>query len=158
MITGARTAFALGRDHALFAPLGRWRGRAGTPGAALLAQGAVALLLVGLGALARDGFRLAVEYTAPVFWFFFLLVGVAQLVLRAREPEAERPFRTPLYPLPTLLFCAANAWLLWSSLTYTGWGALVGVGVLAVGALLLPFSGGAARAAARSAPASPSAD
>ena len=91
------------------------------------------------GAFARDGFTLAVEYTAPVFWLFFLLVGAALFVLRRRDPGAARPFRVPLYPALPLLFCATSGYLLYASLAYTGLGALVGVAVLAAGALLLPF-------------------
>jgi amino acid transporter len=78
-----------------------------------------------------------VDYTAPVFWFFFLLTGASIFVLRAREPQAARPFRVPLYPLTPILFCAASAYLLYSSLAYTGVGALVGIAVLGVGALVL---------------------
>jgi len=105
----------------------------------MLAQGLIALVLVAAGAFARDGFQLAVEYTAPVFWLFFLLVGVALFVLRRRAPDVAHGFRVPAYPLLPLIFCAANAYLLWSSLAYTGWGALVGVAVLATGAVLMPF-------------------
>lgn len=136
-ITGARTTYALGRDVPMLAWLGRWHGGRDTPGNALLLQGAVALLLVFGGAFARDGFRLVVEYTAPVFWLFFLLVGVSLFVLRAKQPQLPRPFRVPLYPLLPLAFCLTNAYLLYSSLAYTGVGALVGVAVLAAGTLLL---------------------
>jgi len=139
VFTGARSAFALGRDFPFLAFLGRWRHREGTPGNALLIQGGAALLLVGLGAFARDGFRLAVEYTAPAFWLFFLAVGVALFVLRRREPDAERPFRVPLYPLLPAIFCLTSAYLLFSSLAYTGIGALVGGAVVAAGALMLLF-------------------
>jgi amino acid transporter len=135
--TGARTAYALGCDHRRLAFLGCWRERGDTPGNALLVQGAAALLLVAIGAFARDGFRLAVEFTAPVFWFFFLLVGVSLFVLRRRDPDVERPFKVPLYPVLPAVFCLTNAYLLYSSLAYTGAGALVGVAVVAVGALLL---------------------
>ncbi|MDP8914348.1 MAG: amino acid permease [Pseudomonadota bacterium] len=137
--TGARSAFALGRDFPRLAFLGLWREREGTPGNALLIQGGAALLLVGLGMFARDGFRLAVEYTAPAFWAFFLAVGVALFVLRRREPDIDRPFRVPLYPALPMLFCLSSAYLLFSSLAYTGIGALVGGAVVAVGALLLPM-------------------
>jgi basic amino acid/polyamine antiporter, APA family len=137
--TGARSAFALGRDFPRLAFLGLWREREGTPGNALLIQGGAALLLVGLGMFARDGFRLAVEYTAPAFWAFFLAVGVALFVLRRREPDIDRPFRVPLYPALPILFCLSSAYLLFSSLAYTGIGALVGGAVVAVGALLLPM-------------------
>lgn len=139
IFTGARSAYALGRDVPALGVLGRWHGPSGTPRNALLAQGAVALALVAAGAFARDGFQLAVEYTAPVFWFFFLMVGVGLFVLRRRDPDRTRPFRVPLYPLTPLLFCAVNAYLLWSSLAYTGWGALVGAAVVAVGGVLLLY-------------------
>ncbi|WP_326525001.1 APC family permease [Sphingomonas sp.] len=138
-ITGARGAYALGRDIPALGRLGAWHAASGSPRNALAVQGLAALALVGAGVFARDGFQLAVEYTAPVFWGFFLLSGIALFVLRRRDPARERPFRVPLYPVVPLLFCAANAYLLWSSLAYTGWGALVGVGVVAAGALLLPF-------------------
>lgn len=138
-ITGARTTCAVGRDFAALSWLGRWSTRRDTPANALLVQGVLALLLVLGGAFARDGFTLAVEYTAPVFWLFMLLVGLALFALRIREPHAERPFRVPLYPVLPAIFCLTSAWLLYASLAHTGAGALVGVAVLAAGALLLLF-------------------
>src|SRR5690606_18427967 len=90
-------------------------------------------------ATTRDGFESMVEFTAPVFWFFFLATGIALFVLRRKEPDVPRPFRVPLYPLTPLLFCAVCAYLLYSSLAYTGVGAFVGVAVLAVGAIVLFF-------------------
>lgn len=137
VLTGARTNYALGRDFSPFAFLGKWNERAGTPTNALIVQGAVALLLVILGAWTRKGFETIVEYTAPVFWFFFLLTGISLFVLRRKEPDVLRPFRVPLYPLTPLVFCLTSAYLLYSSLAYTGVGALVGLAVLAAGALLL---------------------
>ena len=41
-----------------------------------------------------------------------------------------------------LVFCASSTYLLYSSLAYTGVGALVGVGVLAVGVILLYMTDG----------------
>jgi APA family basic amino acid/polyamine antiporter len=137
IFTGARTNYALGRDFPAFSLLGRWNAETGAPVNAFIVQGAISLALVSLGIWTRKGFETIVEYTAPVFWFFFLLVGVALFVLRRKEPERERPFRVPLYPLTPLVFCLTSAYLLYSSLAYTGLGALVGVGVLLIGALLL---------------------
>lgn len=138
-ITGGRTACALGQRFHALRWLGRWDTGRDTPGNALVAQGTVALALVVAGGFARDGFRLAVEYTAPVFWFFLLLVGIALFVLRRRFPDTARPFRVPLYPILPAIFCATTAYLLWSSVAYTGWGALAGVAVLGAGAVLLLF-------------------
>lgn len=136
-ITGARTSYAIGRTFRALRWLGHWNAARDTPGNALVAQGAIALLIVGGAAFARDSFQSAVEYTAPVFWLFLLLVGLALFVLRHKEPQVERPFRTPLYPLVPALFCCTSAYLLYSSLAHTGASAFVGVAVLGAGALLL---------------------
>jgi basic amino acid/polyamine antiporter, APA family len=136
IFTGARTNFALGQDVAAFRRLGVWQDRHSTPTAAYLFQGAISLALVGFGIVTRDGFKTMVDYTAPIFWFFFLLSSISLFVLRVRDPERPRPFRVPLYPVLPLLFCAACGYLLYSSLVYTGTGAIVGVVVVAMG---LPF-------------------
>ncbi len=137
IIVGARSNYALGCDWPMLAFLGRWNERTGTPTTALLVQAGVALALVGLGTMTAKGLETMVEFTAPVFWFFFTLAGASLIVLRYREPDAPRPFRVPLYPVLPLVFCACTAYLLYSSLAYTGWGARIGVAVLAVGAVLL---------------------
>jgi amino acid transporter len=137
LFTGCRTNYALGQDFSLFGFLGRWHGRSNTPTNALLFQGAIALVLVLFGTLVRKGFVTMVEYTAPVFWCFFLLTGLSLFVLRIKEPEVTRPFRVPLYPFTPLFFCMTCVYMLQSSVAYTGVGALVGLAVLLAGALLL---------------------
>ncbi|HZH07507.1 MAG TPA: amino acid permease [Lautropia sp.] len=148
MIVGARTNFAVGRDWPLLSRLGQWDDGRGTPMAALVVQCVAALVLVAVGMLAGGGFKAMVEFTAPVFWLFFLLSGISLFVLRVREPDAVRPFRVPLYPVLPLIFCAVCAYMLWASLSYVysqelgglnaAW---IGVGVLAVGAMLLLVMG-----------------
>ncbi len=140
VIVGARSSYALGCDWPMLGFLGRWNPRTGSPTQALLVQAAVALALIAFGAFMRKGFETMVDYTAPVFWLFFLLTGLSLFVLRWREPEVARPFRVPLYPLLPLAFCASSAWLLYSSLAYARLGALAGVGVLAAGVPLLALA------------------
>ena len=142
MLMAARTTYAFGRAAPMFSPLGRWNARLDAPVHAFLVQAAIALALVGLGTLTRHGFTTMVEYTAPVFWLFFLLTGIALFVLRSRaRPGATRPFSVPLYPLTPLVFCAMCAYLLYASVRHTGTGALVGLAVLATGALVLLAGG-----------------
>ena len=136
MFTGARLYYSIGNDLPLLNRIGRWEGRSDTPVNAVLVQSLIALALVAFGASTRIGFQAIVEYTAPVFWFFLLLVGVSFIVLRQRERVAREAYRAPLYPLTPLIFCGTCAYLLYSSLVYTGLGAMVGVAVLLLG---LPF-------------------
>jgi len=118
MIVGARTNYAMARDWPVLRFMGGWHASRGTPVAAFLIQGAIALALVAFGALQHDGFEAMVEFTAPVFWSFLMLVGIALFVLRARDGSAERPFRVPLFPLTPIVFCVACAWLAYSSIAY----------------------------------------
>jgi amino acid transporter len=133
IITGSRANYAFGRDYGLFDFLGCWNQKANTPVNSLLFQGSIALALVLMGTGTRSGFEMMVEYTAPVFWFFFFLVGVSLFVLRWKEKNVVRPFRVPLYPFTPLLFCGVCLYMLYSSLVYTGRGGLIGVLVLLAG-------------------------
>jgi APA family basic amino acid/polyamine antiporter len=139
VFTGGRSSYAFGCDFREFAMLGRWNAQTGTPVNGLLVQGGVALALILLGVFTQKGFETVVEYTAPVFWFFFMLTGIAFFLLRHKDASISRPFRVPLYPVPPLLFTGMCGYLLYSSLAYTGIGALAGVTVLAIGAVLLMF-------------------
>jgi amino acid transporter len=139
IIVGARSNYALGRDWPLLSFLGRWDEASGSPRNAMLVQGAIALALVIFGAIGKSGFQGLVEFSAPVFWAFFLLTGVSLFVLRAKEPRAPRPFRVPGYPVVPAIFVLACAYLLYSSLDYHRAHALVGLAVLAVGAVVMLF-------------------
>ena len=137
MIVGARSNYALGRDWPVLGFLGRWDEASGSPRMAMLVQGAIALGLVALGAFQNAGFKGLVEYSLPVFWGFFVLLGIALFVLRAKEPNAPRPFRVPGYPVVPAIFVLMCGYLLYSSLAYHRAHALVGLGVLAVGAVVM---------------------
>lgn len=133
IITGARTNYALGRDFNLLRFLGRWDGKKNTPANALIVQGIIALLLVGLGMWSQEAVSTMVDYTAPVFWFFLLLTTVTLFIFRYRHGRDELPFRVPLYPVTPILFVVACSYMLYSSLAFTGTGALLGVAILAAG-------------------------
>ena len=118
MIVGARTIYAMGDEWDGLRFMGQWESARGSPSLALLVQSAICLALVGFGALQADGFDAMVEFTAPVFWFFLLLVGIAIFILRFKQGDVKRDFRVPLYPITPLLFCASCAYLSYSSFTY----------------------------------------
>lgn len=145
LIAGARTTWAAARDlqqsQLLTGALGRrlaaWDLTRGIPPAAIAAIGAMALALVGVGTITRGGFASMVDYLSPVYWGFLMASGIALLVLRRTRPDVPRPFRVPLYPWLPLVFCGCSGYLLVSSLLYVKAGALIGLAVLALGALPL---------------------
>jgi len=118
MFVGARTNFAVGNDWKALRKLGQWQLDIGSPKQALLLQALISIGLIALGTQEADGFSAMVEFTAPVFWGFLFLVGLALIWLRQTDKHTSRPFKVPLYPVLPLIFCAACGWLTFSSVTY----------------------------------------
>jgi amino acid transporter len=138
IIVGGRTTFAAAADVPRLLTLSRWDSGLGIPRPAILAQSAMAMVLVGYGAAAENGFRALVDYTSPLFNGFLLLSALAVIILRVRDPGAVRPFRVPLYPVLPLLFAAACGYMMWSSVVYVTATspALFGIDWLRLGPLL----------------------
>jgi len=139
IFTGARTNYALGQDYKPFRFLGHWRESTNTPANALIFQGTIATALLSFGAITRKGFVSMVDYTAPIFWFFFFLTGISLFVLRSKEREIPRQFAVPLYPLTPLIFVGACLYMLRASVLYTGSGALLGIVICLFGSIFLIF-------------------
>jgi APA family basic amino acid/polyamine antiporter len=139
MFVGARTNFAVGNDWKALRKLGQWQLDIGSPKQALLLQALISIGLIALGTQEADGFSAMVEFTAPVFWGFLFLVGLALIWLRQTDQHTSRPFKVPLYPVLPLIFCAACAWLTYASVTYAiSQNAIhVSIGLIASGVLAL---------------------
>ena len=142
IFTGSRVYATLGEDHSFFAWLGRWHPRLGSPLWSLVVQAVISLAWIALVstetgrntvnrglALLRvspvewkghGGFETLLAVTAPVFWFFFLLTGLALFVLRLKDRGIERPFPVPLFPLLPLIFCGMCVYMLYSAINYIG--------------------------------------
>jgi len=136
IIVGARTTYAAATAIPALEWIGRWNVHTQSPRNAILVQGLISLMLVGLGA-AYKGFETLVDYTAPIYWMFLIASGVALIRLRLVEPGAPRPFRVPLYPALPLLFILVSAAMLVSAILYVGAGAWFAIAVLLVGGVLL---------------------
>lgn len=117
IFTGARISYAVGAERHGFGWLGKWHPRLGTPANALILQGVIACVLV----VALGTFIHAVLYTAAVVYSFYLATSLAVIVLRRRDPQAARPFRTIGYPLTPIVFAAVCAFLIYSAVTYKPW-------------------------------------
>ena len=102
IFTGARISYGLGAEHRAFGILGRWHGRTGTPIWALSVQGAIAVALIVIFGSFVD----TILYTATAVYSFYLATSLSVIVLRYKEPKAERPYRVTGYPVTTLAFCA----------------------------------------------------
>jgi APA family basic amino acid/polyamine antiporter len=112
---GPRVYYAMARDGVFFKSAARVHPRFKTPVSSIVAQALFATLLVLTGA--RD--KLA-TYVGFAIVLFTGIAVAAVFVLRAREPEAPRPFKAWGYPVAPAIFAIASAMIvinaLWSDL------------------------------------------
>ena len=104
-IAGPRVYYAFGRD---FAPLG-WLARAdaktGAPRSALVLQGVATSIIIVSGRI--DQIQ---QYAGFTLSLFACLAVSCVIVLRLRQPNANRPFRAWGYPATPLVFLAVTIW------------------------------------------------
>ena len=131
MLAVPRIYFAMARDGLFFRWVRRVHPRLRTPVWAIAAQA-----LWASGFAVSGTFQQIVTYTAFPNYAFLALGVVALLVLRAREPGLERPYRVALYPLTPVVFLAVFGWYLVNSVVYAFADTMVGI-VLALSGL--PF-------------------
>ena len=124
-----RVTLAMGRSGTFFRSFAYVHPKYRTPAVAIFAQMAMALILLAASLClvtfvksfqARSIFTILTNYTVFCYGPFLMLTIAAVIVLRVNEPDRERPFRSPLYPLEPIIFLLFYGWFLYkiSSATY----------------------------------------
>lgn len=117
LLTGARVFYALGTHHPTFRWLGAWNERTGVPLRSLALQVLVTIGLV-IACGGNQGFQRLVVFTAPFYWGFIALVGVALVVLRWRGRTAVAAYQVPLFPLTMLVFIGSSGAMVLAGIDY----------------------------------------
>jgi APA family basic amino acid/polyamine antiporter len=136
ILAGARVSYAMARDGLFFRSTGTLN-KKGVPGSALIYQGiwiSVLILLrtrhtnvsgaVTYGNLYSD----LLDYVVFSVLIFYVLTIAGIFVLRAKRPDAERPYRAFGYPFIPLLYIVAAMSIMFVLLLYrtqTAWPGLV---------------------------------
>ena len=103
IFAGPRVYFAMARDGVFFPAAAKVHPKYKTPATSILAQGALAIVLILTGSLDSLGNYVGFSIT------LFLGVAVAAVfVLRAREPDAPRPFKAIGYPVTPAIFVVVS--------------------------------------------------
>ncbi|EDY18466.1 amino acid permease-associated region [Chthoniobacter flavus Ellin428] len=110
MWIGPRVTMAMGEDLRAFRWLGRKSAR-NLPINAILTQAAIAIVLI-----VTATFDDVIKYVQFALTLSSALAVAGVIVLRIRQPDLPRPYRTWGYPLTPIVFLAISAWMLWHML------------------------------------------
>jgi basic amino acid/polyamine antiporter, APA family len=115
ILAGARVYYAMARDRLFFARVGTINARR-VPAFALLVQGVWAAMLTLPRTVTHDAhtgapafgnvYTQLLEYIVSADLIFYALMVGAVLVLRRKQPDTPRPYRTFGYPFVPLLYIA----------------------------------------------------
>jgi APA family basic amino acid/polyamine antiporter len=108
----SRNTFAMARNGLLPQRLAQVSA-SGTPRASLVLVLLSVTLITAGAALAKGKlYEILLNLYAPFAMLIFFALALGAILLRRREPDLERPYRMPLYPLPALVSMAINLALL----------------------------------------------
>ena len=133
LLAKPRVPYAMARDGLIFAFLGKTHPRWATPWAALVIQGAVAIIMV----LVLRDYDTLITYFVVVEWAALIFAVGAVFVLRRKLAAAPRPFRTPAYPWVPLVFVVGTvvglSAIVWGQIQVGNFSPMYGLGIAAAG-------------------------
>ena len=113
IMSGARIPYAMARDGYFFKAMGDVHPRFHTPDVALLVQLLLSIVLL----LFAGSFRELFSLTIFAEWLFYMIAASTVFVLRRKEPNAPRPYKTWGYPVVPAVFVLVAAVLLYFTFT-----------------------------------------
>ena len=131
IIASSRTCFAMAADRRFFPAAARVHPTYRTPHVALIITSVWSAFLTLTG-----GYEALFTYVTFASVLFGTLGGAAIFVLRARRPDAPRPYRALGYPLIPVVYVLGSFALVWNTLMERPTESIAGLGLVALG---LPF-------------------
>ncbi len=130
ILTGARVPYAMAQKGLLPGSgfIGKIHGTSGAPANALLLGVILAAAQMTLG----DPDRLT-DMAMFIVWVFYILAFVAIFILRKRNPNANRPYSVPWYPIVPGIAIAGSVYIAYSMLANNPGDALYAIGITLAG-------------------------
>jgi APA family basic amino acid/polyamine antiporter len=121
IMIGPRVYYAMARDQLFFKIFQNINRTHHVPSSAIALQGGIAIVLV-----LTSTFYTLLIYVGFILAIFSSLTVVGIMLLRSKDPDRPRPYKTWGYPLTPILFVIGNLWIvifsIRNNLTAFAWG------------------------------------
>ncbi len=128
-LTAPRIYYAMANDGVFFKKVAEVHPRFQTPMFAILSQTIWAIVLL----LFWGTYEKLISYVVFTDWIFFALAALSIFVLRKKQPNANRPYKTLGYPITPIIFIAIAVWFVANTLIERPAESWAGVAFLALG-------------------------
>ena len=106
LMIGPRVYYAMARDQLFFKVFQNINRTHHVPSSAIALQGTIAIILV-----LTSTFYTLLIYVGFILAIFSSLTVVGMMLLRSKDPDRARPYKTWGYPLTPILFVIGNVWI-----------------------------------------------
>ncbi|RZB35779.1 MAG: basic amino acid/polyamine antiporter, APA family [Desulfobacteraceae bacterium Eth-SRB2] len=131
IMTGPRVYYAMAKDGVFFELFGKVNGLRRTPAYSIFLQADIAILMVITASF--DKLLIYIGFTLSLC---AMLTVAGMMVLRKRQPELKRSYKTLGYPVTPLLFILGNLWIIYFSIKNKPITSLFGLGTIGFGLLV----------------------
>ncbi len=128
ILASPRIYYAMARENLFFRSLGEVHPKHGTPALSLVVQGIWSSILVFSGT-----FDQLITYVVFAAWIFYAMSCAGVIVLRRKQPDLERPYRTWGYPVVPVTFVLFAGFLVLNTIVSAPRDALIGAGLILTG-------------------------
>jgi APA family basic amino acid/polyamine antiporter len=128
VLTSPRIYYAMAREKLFFRSLAEIHPKHGTPALSLVVSGVWSTLLVFSGT-----FDQLITYVVFASWIFYAMSCAGVIILRRKQPDLERPYRTWGYPVVPVIFVLISGFLVLNTVVSDLRKALIGAGLILTG-------------------------
>jgi APA family basic amino acid/polyamine antiporter len=134
IMAGPRVYYAMAKDGVFFELFGKVNSLRQTPAYAIFLQAGIAIIMVVTASF--DKLLLYIGFTLSLS---AMLTVIGMMLLRARQPDLERGYKTFGYPVTPLLFILGNLWIIYFCIKSRPVTSLFGLGTIGLGILFYLF-------------------
>ncbi|RLB22501.1 MAG: amino acid permease, partial [Deltaproteobacteria bacterium] len=131
IMTGPRVYYAMSKDGVFFEIFGKVNNFHRTPAYSIFLQAGIAIIMVVTASF--DKLLLYIGFTLSLF---AMMTVVGMMMLRNREPDLVRNYKTFGYPVTPLLFILGNLWIIYFSIKSRPSVSFSGLGTIGLGLLV----------------------
>ncbi|MER2001161.1 MAG: amino acid permease [Carnobacterium inhibens] len=124
ILSGLRIPYALATQKML--PFSHWFAKI-NPKTNLPINGGILMLGIALLMILTGQFNQLTDLIVFVIWIFITLTFIGVLILRKTEPDIERPYKVPFYPIIPLIAIIGGLYIVFNTLIVQPQNAFIGI-------------------------------
>lgn len=130
IISGLRVPYALATQKML--PFSDWFAKI-NPKTNLPINGGLVILGIAILMILTGQFNQLTDLIVFVIWFFITLTFIAVIILRKTQPDIERPYKVPFYPVIPIIAIIGGLYIIFNTLIVQPGNAFIGILLTLIG-------------------------